>query len=188
VGIGAWLRRQSKDPDGKDAALAHIPIFESLSGRERRKVELAMRLRVCPPDAPVFREGDRDDRLYVILEGRVEVLRGPAKLPPVAPVYLGPGEFFGETALIDDAPRTASVVPVEATRLLSLSRPDFRALCERYPEIGVQVVILLSQIIAERLRETNRLLKETQAPRPQPQEAEVPEESEILRHRAGGQT
>jgi len=186
VGIGAWLKKQSNDPDGKGAALEGIPIFESLSGRERRKVRQAMRLRVCSPEAPVFREGDQDDHLYVIQEGCVEVLRGAAPPPPGVPVRLGPGEFFGETALIDDAPRTASAVPVEATRLLSLSRSDFRALCEAHPRIGIQIVIHLSLVIAERMRETNRLLKETQAHRSQPQEAEVPEESEILRHKAGG--
>lgn len=186
--IGDWLTKRSGDRDGQTALLSRVPIFETLSRRERRKVEQAMRLRICPPDVPIFCEGEGDEHLYVIVEGRIRILRDPAKTPPVAPVSLGPGEFFGETALIIDAPRTASAIPAEMARLLSLSRSDFRALCERHPRIGIQIVIHLSQVIAERLRETNRLLKEAQAPKPQPQEAEVPEESEILRHKAGGQT
>jgi CRP-like cAMP-binding protein len=186
MGIGTWFTKRPADRDGQSALLSRISILETLSRRERRKVEQAMRLSVCPPDAPIFREGERDERLYVVLEGRVDILRRSARTTPPAPVRLGPGEFFGETALIDDAPRTASAVPAETTRLLSLSRPDFRALCERHPRIGIQMVMQISSVIAERLRETNRLLKEAQAPRSQPQEAEVPEESEILRHKPGG--
>jgi CRP-like cAMP-binding protein len=150
-------------------------------------VEQAMRPGVRPPDVPIFREGEQDEHLYVIVEGRVEIFRDQGKTSMEAPLSLGPGEFFGETALIADAPRTASVIPSGTTRLLSLSRSDFRAFCARHPRLGVQIIIHLSQVIAERLRETNRMLKEAQAPRPKPQEAEVPEETEILRSRAGGQ-
>ncbi|MBI2952125.1 cyclic nucleotide-binding domain-containing protein [bacterium] len=188
MGIGTWLTKRPADRDRQSALLSRISIFETLSRRERRRVEQAMRLSVCPPDAPIFREGERDEHFYVVVEGRIDILRRPAKTPSPEPVCLGPGEFFGETALIADAPRTASAIPAETTRLLSLSRADFRALCERHPRIGIQIVMQISSVIAGRLRETNRLLKEAQAPRSQPQEAEVPEESEILRHKAGGQT
>lgn len=186
--IEAWLRKQSSDWAGQNVTLSRIPIFETLSRREQRKVEQTMRLRICPPDAPIFRAGERDDRFYVVVDGRVEILRSPAGTTPVAPVGLGPGEFFGEMALIDDAPRSASAIPIGTTQLLSLSRSDFMALCERHPRIGIQIIIRLSQVIAERLRQTNRMLKEAQAHKPQPQAAEVPEESEILRHKTGGQT
>ncbi|MSS72797.1 MAG: cyclic nucleotide-binding domain-containing protein [Candidatus Latescibacteria bacterium] len=186
--IGTWLTKRSGDRDGQAALLSRVSIFDTLSKRELRKVEQAMRLRVCPPEVPIFREGDRDEHLYIVVEGRIEIFRDPAKTPLEAPVSLGPGEFFGETALIADAPRTASIIPTETTRLLSLSRSDFRTFCARHPRLGVQIIIHLSQVIAERLRETNRLLKEAQAPRPKTQETEVPEESEILRPKAGGQT
>lgn len=187
MGIGTWLTKHPADRNGQSAPLSRISILETLSRRERRKVEQAMRLSVYPPDAPIFREGERDERLYIVLEGRIDILRDTARTSPPPPIRLGPGEFFGETALIDDAPRTASAISAETSRLLSLSRADFRALCERHPRIGIQMVMQIASVIAERLRETNRLLKGAQAPRSQSQEAEVPEESEILRHKPGGQ-
>ena len=138
-----------------------------------------MRLLVCEPGAPIFREGERDDRFYVILDGRVEVLRVSSDGDPAPLVVLEPGDSLGETALVCDLPRTASAIPRNPARLLTLSRDDFMALCDRSPHLGVQVALGLSQVIAERMRLTNRLLKEAQAGPIRP------EESEIERHRSG---
>lgn len=178
--IVAWL---SKRPGASEGPLARIPLFDGLSGRERRRVEQMMRFRTCPPGASIFQEGERDGHLHVVLEGRVRIAQ-PA--PGASPVDLGPGDFFGETALIADVPRSASALAAEAVRLMSLSRADFLRLCDRHPHIGVQIAIHLSQVVAERLRQTNHRLKEVQARAPRG-EGEVPEESEILRHRTGGQ-
>ena len=184
MNIVTWLRKRPGAPEW-DGPLSGIPIFEGLSRRERRWVAQMMRHRTCPPGTPIFHEGERDERLYVVLEGRVQILRAVSEIPPAC---LGPGEFFGETALIAEFPRSASAVPLDPVHLLSLSRSDFVRLCDRHPHIGVQIAIHLSQVIAERLRQTNHLLKEAQTHGPQTEEAEVPEESEILRHRPGGQT
>ena len=73
---------------------------------------------------------------------------------------IGAGAFFGVMALLDDSPRTASAVAAEDSELLILSRDDLLQLAETRPRSGVKIVMQLSQIVAERLRRTNRSLKE----------------------------
>ncbi len=183
MNLVSWIRKRSNTAE-EGGPLAGIPVFAGLSRRERNRVAQMMRPRTCPPESPIFREGDRDECLYVVLEGRVQVLRSASEIPPVC---LGPGDFFGETALIAGFPRSASAIPLDPVRLLSLSRADFARLCDRHPQLGAQIAVHLSQVIAERLRQTNSLLKEAQARRPRTGDAGAPEESEILRHRPGGQ-
>ncbi len=76
----------------------------------------------------IFREGDVGDRVYAVIEGEVEVLRGSQVL-----AKLGPGDCFGETALLSDAPRNASVRAAMGVDLLSIYRGDFNALMAHVP-------------------------------------------------------
>jgi CRP-like cAMP-binding protein len=70
----------------------------------------------------VLREGEESDRFYIIESGLVEVTQAGAVLRQE-----GPGDFFGEIGLLRDVPRTATIIAVQATRLLALERDDFLA-------------------------------------------------------------
>ena len=67
--------------------------------------------------------------------------------------------FFGETALLDDAPRTAAAVAAEDTKLALFPRDALHQLAEQRPHLGVKIAIQLARIVAERLRQTNRNLQ-----------------------------
>jgi CRP-like cAMP-binding protein len=86
------------------------------------------------PGQVVFREGDRGDRLYVVTEGEVEVLKETgAGAQPVR--RLGRGDCFGEIALVREGPRTATVRAVSATNVLAVDREAFQALFATLPPL-----------------------------------------------------
>lgn len=105
----------------------------------------------------VFREGDAGSDMYIIESGTLEVLRNARGNAPVA--TLGPGDFFGEMAILEDQPRFASVRAVSAARLLRVDRAAFAGMLRENFEIAVRI---MRKLVA-RLRRTEELLQSTQA-------------------------
>jgi NADH dehydrogenase len=104
----------------------------------------------------IFQQGDRGDRLYVIVEGEVEVVREDAGRETVL-ARLGPGECFGEMALVSDNPRMATARTVGPCKLLTLDRDAFAALFSYLPPMrGV-----FQRLIAERLLAAQMFEEET---------------------------
>jgi NADH dehydrogenase len=100
------------------------------------------------PHQIIFRQGDRGDRLYVIVEGEVELFQeGPGQTPQRL-ARLGPGECFGEMALVDDQPRTATARSIAKANLLSVDRHAFRELFAHHPPLRR----MFQALIAERRR------------------------------------
>ena len=115
---------------------ASIPLLASLSPRARRQfVRDGMVSRYQPGEA-VVREGDPATRLYLILGGHARVEQ--AVLGQVA--TLGPGDYFGELALIDQQARTASVVAEDELECLIVSAWEFRATLREHPELAIPML------------------------------------------------
>lgn len=133
--------------------LQRVPLFHEIS--EAQLLPLANAARAClyPQDMAIVEQGQRiedsqdGDSLYLIVEGRVRVVREQAGREEVLN-HLGPGEFFGEMALLDGKPRSATVIAEEDTQCLVLSRWDLLRALRRNPEIGIQMLTAMS----ERLR------------------------------------
>ena len=87
------------------------------------------------PGQVIFREGDHGEWLYVVREGEVEVLKGDAAGQETPVRRLGPGECFGEIALVSDRPRSATVRAVSATNVLAVDREAFQALFATLPPL-----------------------------------------------------
>jgi len=91
------------------------------------------------PGAVIYEAGDAGDGLYVIVAGQVELQRsGPEGLRPGA--RYGPGDFFGEMAVLLSRPHTARAIAVGETRVLELDRETFESMCVEQPEIAVRVI------------------------------------------------
>jgi predicted MFS family arabinose efflux permease len=106
---------------GPDFALVrHSPLFEPLPLPTLERIAGKLQSHELAADVTVITEGDEGDLFYLIAEGRVLVTRQGRDL-----AELGPGDGFGEIALLRDVPRTASVITLEPTRLLSLERDEF---------------------------------------------------------------
>ena len=109
-----------------------------------------------PAGSFVFREGDAGSDMYIIESGTLEVLRSARGAAPVA--TLGPGDFFGEMAILEDQPRFAAVRAVSAARLLRVDRAAFAGMLRENFEIAVRI---MRKLVA-RLRRTEELLQSAQ--------------------------
>ncbi len=98
----------------------------------------------------IFREGDRGDWLYIVVDGEVEVVRGVPGQDERALRRLGPGECFGEIALVSDSPRTATVRSVTSVNLLAVDRDAFQALFGNLPPLRSFFEGLIAQRLTPR--------------------------------------
>jgi CRP-like cAMP-binding protein len=94
----------------------------------------------------VFKAGDPGETMYIVTEGEVEILAGSAILETA-----GPGSIVGELALIDDEPRSATVVAKTDCRLVAVDRRRFQYMVQETPFFGLAVM----KVLADRLRQTN---------------------------------
>jgi len=102
----------------------------------------------------IFSEGDKGDSLFVVSEGLVQIQKNTASGPLVL-TRLGPGEFLGEMAVINGSPRSATAVAVEPSTLLVYPAQEIELLISEHPSVGARII----QLLAERLRKTNEMLK-----------------------------
>lgn len=157
---GKLLNRQAEKKESLFDVLRRIPIFQDLNQREFAKIEDILHRRSFSQGESIVRQGEAGVGMYIILSGQVQILHSAGEGPPIRLATLGGGDFFGEQALLDESPRTASAVAAEPCQAIGFFRPDMLELIERNPRTGLKVVMRLSQMISLRLRQTNRLLKE----------------------------
>jgi CRP/FNR family transcriptional regulator, cyclic AMP receptor protein len=103
----------------------------------------------------IFEEGQPGDKFYLILEGKVRISKSIAGLGEEALAILGEGEYFGEMALIDDAPRSADAIADERATLSVIARQDFVDLLNRNKDLAYELLWGLVRTLSGRLRETN---------------------------------
>jgi CRP-like cAMP-binding protein len=115
--------------------LASVPLLADLDDRVRRRLAEVGKRRTYDADDPIVKEGSTGTALYIILSGKARVERGGEAIGE-----LGPGEFFGELALIEEHPRSATVVAVTETDCLLFPAWEFTALLKEHPEIAVPIM------------------------------------------------
>jgi voltage-gated potassium channel len=110
--------------------VAKVPFFHDIGASMIADVARLLRPRDFPAGAVIVRRGEHGDCMYFVVSGEVEIRVAPN------PIYLGPGQFFGEIALLTGGPRNASVVATRRCTLLSLDIVDFRELIGRHPDLA----------------------------------------------------
>jgi len=134
------------------AVLKAIPLFSSFPEDQLRMLTTVVGRKSVPRSTTVMGAGDPTDSLYIVLSGRLKVMMGDADGKEVILSILAPGEFFGEMGLIDDSPRSASVVTIEPCELLAIAKRDFKRCLEQNFEMAMAVM----RGLVKRLREADR--------------------------------
>ena len=133
------MAESANDPRDWVNVLAEVPLFSGLGTRHLKKVAGLGRIRRIHEGARVIRSGEPGDSLYVVLDGEVTVGR-----KGLSALTLGNGSFFGELALIDGGPRTATVVAKTPLVCLTIGRAPFLKLLRSEPAIAVTLLEELS--------------------------------------------
>ncbi len=132
-------------------ALSRVRVFERLSAEDLLRLAQLLEEKHVSPDESVFEEGQAGDEMYLVAEGDINLLR-PKDGAVLA--QLGPGASFGEMALFENTPRSASARAATGGRLLVLSRRVLMGLIQERPDISFSLLADLSH----RLRETTARL------------------------------
>jgi CRP-like cAMP-binding protein len=123
-----------------DAKLRDIPLFAKLSRKQRKLLALRADEVDVLPGKLVCRKGESANELYVIEQGTAKVVRDDQYLDE-----LGPGDFFGEMGVLEDAPRNANVVAITPLTLMILSGPTLRQLELEQPELAARISRTIEQ-------------------------------------------
>jgi CRP-like cAMP-binding protein len=144
----------STGADRRVSLLRRIPVFAGLSDDDLDAVAAVSVARRLDAGTVVFREGDRGDTCYVVRSGTARAIREHPDGRSITLAHFNPGDIFGELAMFDDEPRSATVDTIEPTEVIAIPSRDVQRLMREYPEIAVK----LSTALAVRLRATNERL------------------------------
>jgi len=133
-------------------ALKAVPFFTQMNDEELEVVRSLAVEKSYPRNAVVLTEGEQGDSLYMIESGRVKVFIGDEDGREIILKILGPGQFFGEMAMVDQQPRSASVTTLEPATFMILSHGAFEAAVLKKPRIANLVL----RVLAQRLRDADR--------------------------------
>ncbi|MDP3178306.1 MAG: Crp/Fnr family transcriptional regulator [Spirochaetaceae bacterium] len=114
------------------------------------------KVRTFKPGELIFREGEKGDLMYVLLEGSVELKMKVEKGETVLKTVDTPNDFFGEMALLDDRPRSASAVALRPTKVLAVDRPTFESMILTNGKFALKIIKMLSA----RVRRSNTAVSE----------------------------
>jgi CRP/FNR family cyclic AMP-dependent transcriptional regulator len=142
------MRRSWERPTQNDWAdvLGAIPLFSRLSGRQLRGIAKLANVVDYSPGEVMVQAGERGDSFFLMLEGRARVL-GRSRV-------LRSGDFFGEMALVDGGPRSATITATSAVRVMRLPRQAFLRALRHDPRIGLAII----ETLAGRVRRLERAI------------------------------
>ncbi len=150
------IRPAGKPESERITPFARVPLFANLDADSLRELATATRRRSYRPGEIIFHRDDPGQVLFVIREGKVRIYITSGDGQEVTLEVFGPGDYFGELALLDGHPRSASAVTLEPVEVYALQRSDFINTIMRHPRIAVAVITVLSR----RLRQTDSMVED----------------------------
>ncbi len=137
------------------AFLRRVPLLSALNEQQIELLAAASARRNFPKGRTIVSEGEPSQSLYILLSGRAKVQRSDSEGKEVILAVLGSGDFFGEMSLIDDAPRSASVITLESCDFMSIAKESFKAMLLQSNEMCMQVM----RGLVRRLREADQKIE-----------------------------
>lgn len=146
-----------------EEVLSKVPAFANLAPRELKEVAAIVHKREYRTNEPVFYQGDPGLGMYIVKDGEVSiVIQGKDGNERELAVF-SDGDFFGELALLDESPRSANAVCKTDCTLIGFFRPDLFELVEKNTTLGIKIVLKLAEIVAQRLRHTDKELSKVKS-------------------------
>lgn len=127
--------------------LKSIDLFSQIPGEDLAAIALISTEQRREPGEEIFAEGEAGDALYLVIDGKVRVHKADRVI-----AELGERECFGEMAILDAAPRSATVTAVTDTNLLQLTREDFEDIMAEKPEIATGIIKVLTRRLRDAIR------------------------------------
>jgi CRP/FNR family cyclic AMP-dependent transcriptional regulator len=137
------------------AFLRRVPLLASLSESQLDALAAGSVRRAFPKGRTIVAEGEPSQSLYILLSGRAKVQRSDADGKEVILAVLGPGECFGEMSLIDDAPRSASVITLESCDFMAINKDSFKAMMAQSHDMAMKIM----KGLVRRLREADKKIE-----------------------------
>lgn len=137
------------------AFLRRVPLLSSLNDQQIESLAAGSTRRNFPKGRTIVSEGEPSQSLYILLSGRAKVQRSDSEGKEVILAVLGSGDFFGEMSLIDDAPRSASVITLESCDFMSIAKDSFKSLLMQSNEMCLAVM----KGMVTRLREADQKIE-----------------------------
>jgi CRP/FNR family transcriptional regulator, cyclic AMP receptor protein len=154
--MGTLAKPVRLDRDARRAALLSSPLFEAMKPDELDEVLKLSSERRVPRGASLFQKGDAGSSMMAVLTGRVRVSSVSAEGKEITLNVIDPGEVFGEIALLDGKPRSASATALTNCELLVLERRHFLPFLRRNEDLYLRLLAVL----CEKLRRTSMALEE----------------------------
>jgi CRP/FNR family transcriptional regulator, cyclic AMP receptor protein len=133
-----------------------VPLFASLSPQQLEELGRMARRQRFARDEVIFYQGDSGDSFYVILAGQVKVSVSSPEGQEAILVMLDAGESFGELALLDEQPRSATIEATGPTEVLVMRKDEFHRIIHQYPDIALHLL----RVMTKRLRDTDQLVQD----------------------------
>jgi len=132
-----------------------IFLFQDLSEEELALISGITAERDLRQGEVIFKEGEVGDTFYMVLEGRIRISKGITGGGEEALAILDKGSYFGEMALIDEFPRSASAIAQTDCQLLLMDKSDFLKLVSTHKDLAYKLLWMFCKTLSHRLRETN---------------------------------
>ncbi|MCX6024371.1 MAG: Crp/Fnr family transcriptional regulator, partial [Chloroflexi bacterium] len=137
-------------------ALENVPMFRQLNREVLEVLASRTKRRRFPAGEPIVHEGEAGTTLFIVTDGLVKIAITTPSGSEMVLALLAENQFFGEMALLDGQPRSATAISQETSDLVVLTRQEFIACLTIYPEVAIRLLAELSG----RLRRTNRMLSD----------------------------
>jgi len=162
IGDALWRNVFRKEFGQKESILGilkKIPLFKGMSKAELNEFDKIIHRRKYKEQETIFYEGEPGVGMYIVQEGVIGIYKDTSEHGKEELATLSAGEFFGELALLDETPRSATAITLEDVKILGLFLPDLMDLIDRKPRLGNKFLFQLAMLIGERLKHTNEELQ-----------------------------
>ena len=143
--------------DQKRELLTNVPLFQGLGLEELDALIPVTRTVSLTKREELFHKGDEGAQVYVVIRGKLKVLTTSDSGDDVVFSILGPGEVFGEIALLGGTPRTATVTAIDPCELLIIDRRDFLSFLRGHPDVAINLL----EVLAQRMKRVSELVEDT---------------------------